>query len=130
MRKSFSVTQVGYQIALTAEFVGNDLLLSITGGDTPHLGTVSIFSSEVKDVLRFPSHDGRFHKDDLLAATLIENLTERPTGNIVVTSGVHVNQITKGQITASFEMIKMLAGQLSSWLKNNQPNLPEAEYYQ
>lgn len=130
MRKKFSVTQAGYQIKLTAEFIGNDLLLVITGGDTPHLGTVSIFNAEVQDVLQFPSHDGRFHKDDLLAEKLIENLTEQPIGNIVVTSGVHVNQITKEQIIASFQMIEKLADQLSGWFKNNQPNLPEAEYYQ
>ncbi len=115
MTKTFTSKQAGYQITLRAEWIGNDLILCLFGGDTPHIGTVTTFSSE-KQVQRFPSHDGRFHKDDVLADLILETIASKIPGNCVITAGVHVDHISKQQIEAAFSMTDELAATLALWL--------------
>ena len=62
------VTKLGFTIQAAVKVIGKDLLITLTGGDTPHIGTVTTFSRDTEiQTVRFPSHDGRFHKDDVLA---------------------------------------------------------------
>lgn len=119
MRELFTKSKAGYVITLSAEWIGNDLLLSLYGGDTPHIGTVTTFSSGDTQVQRFPSHDGRFHKDDVLAKILLEKIQSKIPGNCVITSGVHVDHISKDQIEASFPMTEELANELILWIKEH-----------
>ncbi|MBX8938129.1 amino acid decarboxylase [Enterococcus gilvus] len=117
MSKTFTSKQADYAITLQAEWIGNDLFLCLFGGDTPHIGTVTTFSSETeKHVQRFPSHDGRFHKDDVLAELLLKPIAAEIPGNCVITAGVHVDHISKEQIEASFSMTAELAEALKLWL--------------
>lgn len=118
--KLFTKEKAGYKITLSAEWIGNDLLLSLYGGDTPHIGTVTTYSSDTDtQVQRFPSHDGRFHKDDVLAKILLEKIQSIIPGNCVITAGVHVDHISKEQIEASFPMTKELADELAHWIKEH-----------
>lgn len=119
MSKLFISKRTTYEITLKAEWIGNDLLLSLYGGDTPHIGTVTTFSSGETQVQRFPSHDGRFHKDDILAKILLEKIQSIIPGNCVITAGVHVDHISKEQIEASFPMTEELADELSHWIKEH-----------
>lgn len=119
MSKLFISKRRTYEITLKAEWIGNDLLLSLYGGDTPHIGTVTTFSSRETQVQRFPSHDGRFHKDDVLAKILLERIQSAIPGNCVITAGVHVDHISKEQIEASFPMTEELADVLSHWIKEH-----------
>lgn len=119
MNKLFISKRTGYEITLRAEWIGNDLLLSLYGGDTPHIGTVTTFSSGETQVQRFPSHDGRFHKDDILAKILLERIQSTIPGNCVITAGVHVDHISKEQIEASFPMTEELANELVDWISDH-----------
>lgn len=119
MNKLFISKRTGYEITLRAEWIGNDLLLSLYGGDTPHIGTVTTFSSGETQVQRFPSHDGRFHKDDILAKILLEKIQSIIPGNCVITAGVHVDHISKEQIEASFPMTEELANELVDWISDH-----------
>nr|WP_207702027.1 amino acid decarboxylase [Enterococcus sp. 665A]MBO1339630.1 amino acid decarboxylase [Enterococcus sp. 665A] len=108
----------GFTMSAEAKQIGGDLLITLTGGDTPHIGTVTTFSrNQKRESLRFESHSGRFHKDDVLAEKLLETLAPFIPGNCVITSGVHVNGITQEQIAASFDMAAQLSQQLADWLK-------------
>lgn len=118
MGKVFTSEKAGYEISVRAEWIGNDLLLSIFGGDTPHIGTVTTFFCE-KQVQHFPSHDGRYHKDDVLADLLLKVIDAELPGNCVITSGVHVDHISKEQIASSFRMIEEIAIKLSLWIKEH-----------
>lgn len=111
-------TQEDYTITLTACLINKDLLLTITGGDVPHIGTVTTYTQETHttECIRFPSHDGRFHKDDVLATKVLKNIQAALPGNCVITVGVHVNHITPSQIRASFIMVNNLSSQLYTWL--------------
>lgn len=119
MSKLFISKRTTYEITLKAEWIGNDLLLSLYGGDTPHIGTVTTFSSGEAQVQRFPSHDGRFHKDDILAKILLEKIQSIIPGNCVITAGVHVDHISKEQIEASFPMTEELANELVDWISDH-----------
>lgn len=111
MSKLFTIKKADYEITLKAEWIGNDLLLCLYGGDTPHIGTVTTFSGDTQ-IQRFPSHDGRFHKDDVLAKILLGRIQSIIPGNCVITAGVHVDHISKEQIEASFPMTEELADEL------------------
>lgn len=117
MSNVFKLQQLNFTITITVQHIGRDLLATIIGGDTPHIGTITTFSEGKKEVVRFPSHDGRFHKDDVLADVLLEKVSEAVPGNIVITSGVHVNHISKEQIAASFSMVQELSEEVSQSLK-------------
>lgn len=77
------------------------------------------FSAGDLQVQRFPSHDGRFHKDDVLADILIKKIQAKLLGNCVITAGVHVDHISKEQIDASFSMTEELAAELLLWLEEH-----------
>lgn len=81
-------------------------MITLTGGDTPHIGTVTTFSRDTEmQTVRFPSHDGRFHKDDVLAENSCDHQTAVP-GSCTITSGIHVDHISNAQINASFRCQK------------------------
>ena len=51
MSKLFTIKKADYEITLKAEWIGNDLLLCLYGGDTPHIGTVTTFSGEFREIV-------------------------------------------------------------------------------
>lgn len=119
----------GFAMSAEAQQIGGDLLITLVGGDTPHIGTVTTLSNkQKKETIRFESHSDRFHKDDALAERIIEIIAPYIPGNCVITAGVHVNGITKEQIQASFSMAENLGQQLVAWLKENPFNF-EAPVY-
>ena len=119
MSKTFIRKKSGYEITLMAEWLGDDLLLNLYGGDAPHIGTVTTFSNDDTQTRRFPSHDGRFHKDDVLASLLLKAIQSKIPGNCVITAGVHVDHILQDQIAASFSMTEELAEELVLWIDDH-----------
>lgn len=117
--KTFQKTAAGYTIQAIVTVIGKDLLIALTGGDTPHIGTVTWTSQEGQpDTTRFPSHHGRFHKDDVLSEALLKEITPALVGTCVITAGVHVNGISKEQIEASFTMTEELGKEMRIWLQD------------
>lgn len=118
-QKTFQASRAGYTITAEVTVIGKDLSIALVGGDTPHIGTVTWVSNNgASDTIRFPSHHGRFHKDDVLSEILIKQLQPLLPGSCVITAGIHVNGITKEQITASFDMAEEIAKKLATWIRN------------
>ncbi len=116
--KFFRVTAAGFTMTLKVDIIGKDLLVAVTGGDTPHIGTITTVTKEIAiQTIRFPSHDGRFHKDDVLAETIAHIVQQDLPGNCIITAGVHVNGINQEQIDASFTMAEKLGKNLQNWLQ-------------
>lgn len=126
----FEVIDYGYSIQAQVQYIGADLFIQLTGGSHPHIGTVTTYCKETADkqVERFPSHSGRFHKDDVLADILLEGIAELLPQNCVITSGVHVDSISQEQITGAFEMTKELAHKIAFWLKNEKCSISHPRY--
>ena len=93
-------------------------MITLTGGDTPHIGTVTTFSRDTEmQTVRFPSHDGRFHKDDVLAEKIAVIIKTAVPGSCTITSGIHVDHISNAQINASFPMSEELGYKILDWLE-------------
>lgn len=149
IRKTFSSKKAGYEIQAEVTLINEDTLVILTGGDVPHLGTVTfqnsakpqlIFATDSSTkkpttqnsaslkTLRFASHSGRFHKEDVLAEAFLKETSFLRSGNWVVTSGVHINGITPEQIEASYEMAKELGKKTAEWLRNVRIPTEKPEY--
>lgn len=130
MQVSFTAAQADYQITAELTVIGKDLLITLTGGDTPHIGTVTALTKDTApQTIRFPSHHGRFHKDDVLAENVAAKIKNLLPGSCVITSGIHVDHISKAQIAASGPMANDLGQQIAAWLKTHSFTEKEAIYY-
>lgn len=126
----FSVTQENYTMKANVQIIGQDLFIVITGGDTPHIGTVTTLTKTTDmQTIRYPSHDGRLHKDDVLATRIGKIIQNVLPGSCTITAGVHVNHITKKQIMVSSMMDKNLGLQLKDWIEKTDFDAPKPIYY-
>lgn len=117
---TFTTTAAGYTMQASVAVIGSDLLIAITGGDIPHIGTVTICTREQPaETLRFHSHHGRYYKDDILAQRMAFLLRPYLSGNCLITAGVHVDGITQQQIQASGAMAEELGRQVVEWLTDH-----------
>lgn len=129
-KESFSVIRAGFNIQADLFIIGKDLLIAITGGDHPHVGTVTTYTANGdSDVIRYPSQDGRQHKDDYISEKLLHVVGPYVSENCTVVSGVHVDGITKEQVEASGEMAENLGRQIAEWLKQNPIDVTEPKYF-
>lgn len=127
----FQVTQAGYTIQATLQIVGPDLLIVVTGGTHPHIGDVTTLTRKTAlQTHKFPSHDGRFHKDDFVGERVARQVQPFLTGSCTVTAGIHVDQITQAQIAASADMGDDLGRQIGAWLRAHPIAAPRPTYYQ
>lgn len=130
MVESFQVTQENYTMTAEVIVIGKDLFVAITGGDNPHIGTVTTLTSKTDvQTIRYPSHDGRFHKDDVLAKRVAKIIKGSLPGSCTITSGVHVNHISKKQIMVSGSMANELGQEILDWLKSYEFDVPDPIYY-
>ena len=94
----------GYPLRVGVKRIGEDLVISVEGGQKPHIGCV------IQSVPR-PSltGDGNFsatssvlnltgHKDEYLCRKLSEQICAACQTTVVCTGGVHIDQITKEEI--------------------------------
>lgn len=126
----FQTTQEDYTMTANISIIGKDMLIEITGGDSPHIGTVTTLSKDTEiQTIRYPSHDGRFHKDDVLAERIAKIIQQKLPGSCTITSGVHVNHISKKQIMVSGNMARDLGNQISNWLVTTDFDVPAPVYY-
>ncbi|MFC6182481.1 prenylated flavin chaperone LpdD [Lactiplantibacillus daowaiensis] len=128
---TFTTTQAGYQMTATLQVIGFDWLIVVTGGSNPHIGDVTTLTATGQpQTVKFPSHDGRFHKDNFISERLAHQVQPYLTGSCTITAGIHVNQITKAQIAAAAPMTTELGNQLIAWIKAHPTQAAQPEYYQ
>ncbi|KRM59508.1 hypothetical protein FD44_GL001444 [Secundilactobacillus malefermentans DSM 5705 = KCTC 3548] len=125
-----SVNQENYEISAKVTVIGQDLLIVITGGDHPHIGDVTTLTrNDEPQTVRFPSHDGRFHKDDFVSNRIAKAIQANLPGSCTITAGIHVDGITKAQIAAAGSMADQLGNQLNDWLKTQSFGQNTPKYY-
>lgn len=90
-----------YDLETQIRFIGTDLLVAIWGGERPHIGAVSVAqprpslkdpekTSATASVICLPSH-----KEDELAKAVSEALASSLNTPVVVTAGIHWDDITQ-----------------------------------
>ncbi len=104
-------------IYLEVKEIGNDLLVSIHGGDEHHIGGVSIAyvtPSHYRDAstvslssLTFPGH-----KDYIVANSAAEKICKKLERSVVVTVGIHYDNATKYDIDEIINAVDNLVTEL------------------
>lgn len=125
----FSVTTEGFTIHAELKRINSDILIILTGGNVPHIGSVTTLSNGKIESTVFLCHNGKPHKDHLLAEKIMTAIQPIITENCIITSGVHVDYITKQQIIASLGMAENISQQIITWLQNHPMAEIEPIYY-
>jgi len=127
---TFKTERAGYAMTAVLQVIGRDLLIVVTGGTNPHIGDVTTVTANTSaQTVRFPSHDGRLHKDNFISERMAAALKPYLLGSCTITAGIHVNQITKVQIAAAAPMTMALSQQIIDWLTANPIVVSKPEYY-
>lgn len=105
--------------------VGEDLCLIISGGDSPHIGCVTLSvprpSLADKNVVSATTSILNLigHKDDEAAKYVSHTLSSKLNKNVVVTCGIHVNNITAEEIDITINLLRELTEKLIKGLSHN-----------
>lgn len=110
-------------IKLEAIFVGYDLCAVITGGDRPHVGAVSVYSKE--DGIKTISLKN--HKDYIIGEIFINSIKDSFNGNISVSCGIHIDNISKEQIEDVYECCNKVFQESKVEISKVTTNLVEVE---
>jgi gallate decarboxylase subunit D len=99
----FTVTtdQGSYDLSAAVKLIGNDLLVAIWGGEKPHIGAVA--TAQPRPSLRDPSVTSSTasvfcyvgHKEDELAKAAAEVLAAALKTRVVVTAGIHWDNLSQ-----------------------------------
>lgn len=93
-----------YKITLVAVATMDGLIVSLVGGEKPHIGAVaiSIPRPSLKNSSKFSVTTSIFtipaHKDDELAKPVAERLAKEFTQTVVVIAGVHIDRASDDDI--------------------------------
>ncbi|WP_248625508.1 amino acid decarboxylase [Enterococcus cecorum] len=120
------------QLTLTAqlEIVGQDVLIILSGGNVPHIGTISYSGPEVTfQTFAYPSHSGRLHKDGILAEKFWPSIHSLCPGNAVILSGFHQDYISPQEIQKVVELAEIVSSKVATYLTEN-PIAPLKAQYQ
>ena len=99
----------GVSLTLTAQRMGRDWNVTITGGEVPHLGAAALGApyrhpdgrvGSSASVLVLPSH-----KEDGVVKKAAERLAKRLDCAVLVSGGIHVDGITPEQIGAVVALV-------------------------
>ena len=94
--------------------VGDDICVIISGGDSPHIGcvTLSVPRPSLSDKSKTSATTSILnligHKDDEAAKYVSQILSSRLNKNVVVTCGIHVDNITIQEIDITICILKEL----------------------
>ena len=105
-------------INIKSIMVGQDLCVIISGGDRPHIGcvTLSVPRPSLADISAISATTSVLnlvgHKDDEAARYASHTISSRLNKNVVVTCGIHVDDITSEEIEVTIELLKELTDRL------------------
>jgi len=118
--KRFDLSSQGgrYQIHATAMLIGDDLLVAIWGGINPHIGAVAVAlpRPSLADPQITSSTSSVFtllgHKEDEVVKMVSERLSARLEKNVVVTAGIHWDDLPEEAIEEIVHNCRELADEM------------------
>ena len=118
--KRFDLSSQGgrYQIHATAILIGDDLLVAIWGGTKPHIGAVAVAlpRPSIADPRITSSTSSVFtllgHKEDEVVKMVSEHLSARLEKNVVVTAGIHWDNLPEEAIEGVVHNCRKLADEI------------------
>lgn len=103
------------QLHAAALFIGEDISVSVWGGSKPHIGSIAVSvprpslanSKKISSTTSIYNFVG--HKDDTVAKIFSEKISVRFNRKVVVTAGIHIDDITKKDIVKVMSNAKSLS---------------------
>jgi hypothetical protein len=98
--------------------MGQDILVSIWGGNRPHIGAIgmAIPRPSLKDPNKWSATSSNFtfvgHKEDLLVKKISEKIASHLRRNVVVIAGVHWDDTTSKEIKMIENLIQKMSDQI------------------
>jgi predicted nucleotide-binding protein len=101
MEFTLKTDEGAYDLEANVRLIGNDLLVAIWGGEKPHIGAVSV--AQARPSLKDPNVTSATasvfcfvgHKEDELAKAASEILAAAMNTQVVVTAGIHWDNMSK-----------------------------------
>lgn len=104
-------------LRLTALFLGQDLCVTLSGGDRPHIGAVALGQSgAAASVISLPGH-----REDALARRLTQELAAETQATVCLACGIHLDNIRPEEIRDALELADGLIQRLRSHLRDGYP---------
>ncbi len=118
---TISIGESPLNIVCCYQYVGEDILIVITGGTDPHIGAVSMGiprqslsnANKISSTVSILTRTG--HKDDEIAKVVAHQIAAHFNRNTIVTAGVHIDEAKNEQIEEFMINVKILI----KWLKEN-----------
>jgi hypothetical protein len=112
-----------YRIAAEVRFIGEDILVSVWGGTSPHIGSVAVAqarpslkdprrSSATSSVINFPGH-----KDDIVSRMFAERISSTMNRYCIATAGIHVDNASGEELSRLLRNCKALCSRIITLLK-------------
>ena len=102
---------LGFELVVTAAQMGEDWLVTVTGGDTPHIGTTS-FAWMDEGELVLKSLVCPTHKDHIVGEHYARTLAPLVKSRVLVVAGIHYDGITTEHIAHVVEASSCLLNEL------------------
>jgi hypothetical protein len=115
---TIEITKGRFKIQGLIQEVGQDLLVVIWGGTRPHIGAVGIAAprTSLRDPKRWSATSSNFtflgHKEDTIVKQVSEKLAAQLKRNVVVTAGIHWDDIGPKEINVIQHLIKKMINQI------------------
>lgn len=112
MEKIIEREVLGRTIEVSAGWRGRDLLVAVTGGDAPHIGSVSVCRMQnggaVTEKILLPTH-----RDDVIGDKFAETLALKLKTTVCVVCGIHFDGVSKKEIAEIVKASEEMLAQIS-----------------
>ena len=107
---------LGYPICVTASPAGSDWNITILGGCTPHIGSVSL-AEYIDGTVTLRTLQRETHKDKYVSDQFARTLAEQNKCSVCVSCGIHYDNADQKQlqhiIAAAEELLFLLCEQIN-----------------
>lgn len=111
MEKIIKSEVLGRPIEVSAGWRGRDLLVTVTGGDAAHIGSVSVCRMQnggaVMEKIVLPTH-----RDDVVGDSFAQALAQKLGTTVCVVSGIHFDGASKQDIAEIVNSTNKMLAQL------------------
>jgi hypothetical protein len=122
---AFEVSKGRFKIEAFVQKVGRDILVSMWGGTLPHIGAVGMATPRpsLRDPKKMSATSSAFtyvgHKEDVVVKRVSELLASRLKTKVVVSAGIHWDDLTPREIDIIAKLTQKLSGQILKKLERS-----------
>ena len=122
---AFEVSKGRFKIQALVQKVGQDILVSMWGGTLPHIGAVGMATPRpsLRDPKKMSATSSTFtyvgHKEDAVVKRISELLASRLKTKVVVSAGIHWDDLTSGEIRTITRLTQKLSVQILETLETS-----------